>query len=144
METCMEFHSKLEEQGHMRRAGAIMMLMQEEQEGGSTDPESLRCWLEDLKMVRKPRTCNVCLQPPHRSGRRCPLMKSADEDSVVGPYYRIICKCCRKENAHPGDKSVRRYASMKYCGRCCESGDHTNKDCSRPPRKGCTPLRKDD
>ncbi|KAL6505444.1 hypothetical protein OROHE_022823 [Orobanche hederae] len=82
---------------------------------------------------RKPSTCWVCLKPEHPHGVRCPLMRSAKEDSVVGPGWMIICSCCFKENSHPGKKKgVHRFATRRFCGNCMTNG-HCSDTCTNPP-----------
>ncbi|KAL6543604.1 hypothetical protein OROGR_010101 [Orobanche gracilis] len=87
---------------------------------------------KNVESRRKPSICWVCLKPEHPHGVRCPLMRSAKEDSVVGPGWMIICSCCYKENSHPGKKGVHRFATRRYCGNCSSSG-HCNDTCTNPP-----------
>ncbi|KAL6543599.1 hypothetical protein OROGR_010096 [Orobanche gracilis] len=73
---------------------------------------------KNVESRRKPSICWVCLKPEHPHGVRCPLMRSAKADSVVGLGWMIICSCCCKENSHHGKKGVHRFATRRYCGNC--------------------------
>ncbi|KAK9902383.1 hypothetical protein M0R45_001622 [Rubus argutus] len=53
--------------------------------------------------------------------------------AIVGPSAAIVCKCCGKEDAHPGKPGVDwgAIAVRKFCYACGCPSDHWDKGCPK-------------
>lgn len=78
-------------------------------------------------------TCHICLKKGDHWSSECSYTNHYPAGAIVGPSAAIVCKCCGKEDAHPGKPGVDwgAIAVRKFCYACGCPSDHWDKGCPK-------------